>query len=502
MIGLRLVPKGGGLLRLGALLFIGLFLNACDPTAKTPSSSFTTSWVRPEDPQEQIGAREHPLVVAKYGGEYQNEKAERMLALIVGKLVTVSNDPSRVYRVTILNSPKVNAFALPGGYLYITRGLLALANDSAEMAAVIAHEMAHVSANHAILRQEKLASTKLGQRVATEVLGDSTSARVALAANQLKLSEFSREQEFQADAVGIRLTGKAGYDPFAGARFLETLHAFRTINRSGLASFDDSSFLSSHPSTPRRTELAKRHARFFGAPGVGKRERQRFLQGIEGLTYGDSAEEGFVRAQTFAHSGLGITFKAPNGFRIENQTKAVVITGKNDLAIRFDATVIDKSSKLKDYLKSGWINGLDESTIVTKTINGLKTASGEAQSEGWNFRIHVVRIGTQLYRFIAASSKSIKNPDGSETVNPSAKKELRIAADSLTNSFRKLSKSELAGLSPLKIKIVTFNRNEGLAGIAAQMKTGGNTLKLLRILNGLDEGETPRDGYKLKIVSD
>ena len=198
--------------------------------------------MRPEDPQEQIGAREHPLVVAKYGGEYQNAKAERLLALIVGKLVAVSNDPGRVYRVTILNSPNVNAFALPGGYLYITRGLLALANDSAEMAAVIAHEMAHVSANHAILRQEKKASTQLGERVVTEVLGDSNSARVALAANQLKLSEFSREQEFQADAVGIRLTGKAGFDPFAGARFLETLHAFRTINRTGLASFGDGSF--------------------------------------------------------------------------------------------------------------------------------------------------------------------------------------------------------------------------------------------------------------------
>ncbi len=480
------------------LMFASILVVSCGPVSKNSSSSFTSSWVRPEDPQEQIGAREHPLVVAKYGGEYQNEKAERMLALIVGALVAVSNDPSRVYRVTILNTPKVNAFALPGGYLYLTRGLLALANDSAEIAAVIAHEMAHVAANHATLRQEKLASTEIGERVATEVLGDSAPARIALAANQLKLSEFSREQEFQADAVGIRMTGKAGYDPFAGARFLETLHAFRTINQNGLEAFDDSSFLSSHPSTPRRTDLAKRHARFFGAPGVGKTERERFLKGIDGLAFGDSAEEGFVRAQVFSHSGLGITFKASKGFQIENQTKAVVISGKGDVAIRFDATVIDRTTSLKKYMNGGWINGLDPSSIELKTINGLRTASGNAGADGWNFRIHVVRIGTQLYRFIAASSQS----DDSGRTNTQLQSELRKTASAVTDSFRKLSKRELAKLTPLKISIVKFKADDTLASLAKQMKNGGNALRLLRVLNGLAPGEIPPTGFQMKVVSD
>ena len=485
-------------MRLSVLLLAIAMLPACDPTAKNVSGSFTTSWVRPEDPQEQIGAREHPLVVAKYGGEYSNEKAERMLAVIVGKLVAVSNDPSRLYRVTILNSPKVNAFALPGGYLYLTRGLLALANDSAEMAAVIAHEMAHVSANHAILRREKQASAELGERVVTEVLGDSTSARVALAANRLKLSEFSREQEFQADAVGIRMTGKAGYDPFAGARFLETLHAFRSINRTGLAAFGASNFLSSHPSTPRRTELARRHARFFGAPGVGDTGRERFLEGIEGLIFGDSAEEGFVRARRFSHRGLGITFEAPKGFRVENQTKAVVITGKDDVAIRFDAAVIDKGADLADYLTSGWVNGLDPKTIEKKKINGLKTASGNAKADGWLFRIHIIRIGTQLYRFIAATAQT----GASDTENSVVMNSLIGVTNSVTNSFRKLKKRELALLNSLTIKIVPFEGGTSLAAIAGEMKTGGNTLKLLRILNGLAPGEKPVAGYPLKIVSD
>ncbi len=500
--------RAGGLNRVLARVGIAVVLSAlvvaCQPTTNNNTGSFTSSWVRPEDPREQIGAREHPLVVAKYGGEYQNEKAERMLALIVGALVAVSNDPSTVYRVTILNTPKVNAFALPGGYLYITRGLLALANDSAEIAAVIAHEMAHVAANHAILRQKKLASAEIGERVVTEVLGDSASARVALAANRLQLSDFSREQELQADAVGIRMTGKAGYDPFAGARFLETLHAFRSINRIGLAAFDESSFLSSHPSTPRRTELAKRHARFFGAPGIGKTERDRFLKGIDGLVFGDSAEEGFVRAQKFSHSGLGIMFEAPRGFRIENQSKAVVISGRSDVAIRFDATLIPGRTSLKDYLASGWINGLDKSSIKTKTINGLKTASANAGADGWNFRIHVIRIGTQLFRFIAASSQVESRIEGAndDGLNARLKSALEKSAASVTNSFRKLTRRELASLAPLKISIVEFSEGSSLASLAGQMKSGGNTLKLMRILNGLGLGEIPPVGHKLKIVSD
>ncbi|MCB1429167.1 MAG: M48 family metalloprotease, partial [Nitratireductor sp.] len=206
------MPGRSWLARTG-MVALFLALQGCvlgDLGLNESSPSLTSSFVRPDDPQEALGAREHPLVLAKYGGEYHNDEAEKVVALIVGRLISVSDDPSRVFKITILNTPKVNAFALPGGYLYVTRGLLALANDSSELAAVIAHEMAHVSANHAILRQEKLSSSRVGEEVVHEVLGNSVAAKVALASNKLKLADFSREQELQADAVGIRMTGNAG----------------------------------------------------------------------------------------------------------------------------------------------------------------------------------------------------------------------------------------------------------------------------------------------------
>lgn len=465
----------------------GCLLNGLESVKNEPS--LTSSFVRPDDPQEAIGQREHPLVLAKYGGDYSNTNAEEALAPIVGKLVSVSEDPSRVYKVTILNTPKVNAFALPGGFLYITRGLLALANDSSEMAAVIAHEMAHVSSNHAILRQEKFSSSQVGEEVVHEVLGDSVAARVALAANQLQLSDFSREQELQADAIGIRMIGRAGFDPYAAARFLETMQTYQTYLAGSSGLLDDATFLSSHPTTPQRVELARRHARFFGAPGIGERGRERYLAGIDGLLFGDTADEGFVRGRVFSHSGLGITFAAPDGAKVENQPKAVIVTGPGEAATRFDAAAIARRQSLGEYLKSGWINGLIEASITEgRTASGLSMATADAQTDGWQFRIKIIQIDTQVYRFITAL------PGGSVQTGQ--------ISEMITATFRQLDQSERKALAPLKVKIVPVLPGETLSQLAGRMRDGQDSVKLFKLLNGLNAGALPQPNAKVKIITD
>ncbi len=230
-----------------------------------------------------LAKAQHPRILATYGGEYSDPKLERMVAKVVGNLTTVSANPTQVYRITILNSPNVNAFALPGGYLYITRGLLALANDSSEVAAVIAHEMGHVTANHGLARQQLEAEEGLATKVVSDILGDSPTARAALIRGKLRLAQFSRNQELEADAIGIKSVGEAGYDPYAASRFLQSMSSytdFRSISGATDASLD---FLATHPNTPQRIELAQRHARQFGPPGVGTRDRDSFLAGIDGI---------------------------------------------------------------------------------------------------------------------------------------------------------------------------------------------------------------------------
>ena len=275
------------------------------------------------------------------------DRLERMVAKVVGNLTVVSANPTQTYRITILNSPNVNAFALPGGYLYVTRGLLALANDSSELAAVIAHEMGHVTANHGLQRQQLEAEEGLATKVVSDVLGDSPTAKAALIRGKLWLAQFSRNQELEADAIGIKSIGEAGYDPYAAGRFLQSMSAytdFRSISGATDASLD---FLATHPNTPQRIDLAQRLARNFGPPGIGTRDRDAFLAGIDGLLYGDTPEEGYVRGQTFLHPGLGVSFTVPDGFVIDNSAAAVTATGPGDMAIRFDGVAIDKSRPLR-----------------------------------------------------------------------------------------------------------------------------------------------------------
>src|SRR5690606_1633862 len=162
--------------------------------SKTP---VTVDSVTRNDRMATIAREQHPRILATYGGEYSDPKLERMVARVVGSLTMDPDNPNQTYQITILNSPNINAFALPGGYLYVTRGLLALANDSAELAAVIAHEMAHVTANHGIQRQQRQAEEVLASQVVNDVLGSDPAARVALVRGKLRLAQFSRNQELE-----------------------------------------------------------------------------------------------------------------------------------------------------------------------------------------------------------------------------------------------------------------------------------------------------------------
>ena len=142
-------------------------------------------------------------------------------------------------------------------------------------------------------------------------------------------------------------------------------------------------FLASHPNAPQRIELAQRHARQFGAPGIGTRDRDSFLAGIDGMLFGDTPEEGYVRGTTFLHPGLGVSFSVPPGFVIDNSAAAVTASGPGEIAIRFDGVVIDKNLALADYVQSGWVAGLEETSVRSETINGNEAAIARAQAEGW-----------------------------------------------------------------------------------------------------------------------
>ncbi|MCO5161703.1 MAG: M48 family metalloprotease [Mesorhizobium sp.] len=455
---------------------------------KPSPNPVTVDTVSRNDKFAELARQQHPRILATYGGEYSDAKLERAVAKVVGSLTLDPDNPSQTYRITILNSPNVNAFALPGGYLYITRGLLALANDSAELAAVIAHEMGHVTANHGVQRQQREADEVLAARVVSDVLEGDAAAKAALIRGKLSLAQFSRNQELEADAIGIRAIGRAGYDPYAAARFLQSMSSyadFRSVSGATDASLD---FLASHPAAPQRIDLALGHARAFGAPGVGNRDRDWLLAGIDGLMFGDTPQEGYVRGRTFLHPGLGVSFTVPDGFIIDNSAAAVTAAGPGDVAVRFDGVKVAPTMSLEEYLRSGWIAGLDPGSIAGTTIAGNEAATARARADGWQFDITVVRASGQVYRLLTAA------PLTSTALEPVAK--------SVSASFRTLSASERAALKPLRIRVRTVRSGETVQSLAGQMQGVDRKVELFRLINALSAGESVSAGDKVKIITD
>ncbi len=469
----------------GAVLLV-LVLAGCTTLAGLPvgppQSVINGLDLRNEDPVE---AAEHARIVAAYGGIYDDPAAETTLALIVGRLVAASDDPNQSYRVTILNAPSVNAFALPGGFLYVTRGLLALANDASEVAAVVAHEMAHVTARHAAARQSRAQTAVIVGEAVNEALQASNSATVD-AASQRSLASFSRQQELEADAIGVQTLARAGYDPFAASRFLRALANYSTYRASlGVAPDRRPEFLASHPSTPDRIGAAETVARGLGVAGAT--DQTRYLAGIDGLVFGDDSAQGYVRGRNYLHPGLGVGFTVAEGFVIDNAASAVLATNAAGVAMRFDA-VSPREGSLADYLASGWINGLDPASIRSFAVNGMPAASASAAAEAWFFTITVVAVpGGSVYRFIFASETRTQA--------------FEQAAATTAASFRRLSTTEAAELAPLHLQIVSVRAGETQEALAARMRGVDEPLALFRVLNNLRPGQILSAGTSVKIVT-
>ena len=483
-------------LRRGAALFaLALALAGCQALTgvsgeglRPSANPVTVDTVTRNDRMVALAREQHPRILATYGGEYSDAKLERMVARIVGSLTIDPENPDQTYQITILNSPAINAFALPGGYLYVTRGLLALANDSAELAAVLAHEMAHVTANHGIQRQQKEAEEVLASQVVNDVLKKDPAARVALVRGKLRLAQFSRNQELEADAIGIRAIARAGYDPFAAARFLQSMDAYSRA-RSVTGQTDEGlDFLSSHPSAPQRIELALRHARQYAPPGTGQRERNQLLDGIDGMLFGDTPQEGFVRGRTFLHPKLGVGFSVPEGFVIDNSAAAVTASGPGDVAVRFDGVSLDRRVPLSDYVRSGWVAGLDTASVRPLTINGNEAVSARARADKWQFDVTVVRADDQVYRLLTAA--------------PATSNALETVAGTVRDSFRTLTPGEREALKPLRIRIVTARPGDTVATLSAQMEGVERKLDMFRLVNALSAGATVSAGQRVKIITD
>jgi predicted Zn-dependent protease len=433
--------------------------------------------------------REHQRILATYGGAYQDARLETVITQLVDRLVAASERPDLKYKVTILNSPAINAFALPNGQLYVTRGLLALASDGAELASVLSHEMAHVIARHAAMREDQARQASLISRVATDVFNDPQMSALTLAKSKLALAGFSRSQELEADGIGVGIASRAGYDPYGAVRFLSAMGRNSSLRPAGGSGADPRllDFLSSHPATPDRVKNAQANARQYTAPGAGNRDKAAYLAAIDGLSYGEDPSEGFVRGRRFLHPKLGFTFMAPEGFTLDNTAQAVLgVKEGGGQALRLDVVRVPAEQSLGEYLTSGWMENVDAQSVQDASINGLAAATAVAKGDQWNFRLYAIRFGSEAYRFIFATKSKL--PDADQSFRESVE------------TFRRLSLSEMSGAKPLRLKVVTVGSGETAEGLAHRMATADRRLERFLVINGLEAGEALKPGDKVKIV--
>ena len=434
-------------------------------------------------------AREHRRILAAYGGAYNNPALEESLNRTVEKLVAASERPDMHYKITILNSPAVNAFALPTGQLYVTRGLLALANDNSEIASVLSHEMAHVIARHAAIREDQIRQAAILNRVASDVIGDPQMGALALAKSKIALATFSRGQEFEADGIGVGISSRAGFDPYGATRFLTSMGRSAEL-RSGNRKTDTRTHgipvLASGDAGAGRQCDAQCAAIFGAGPGLSASATE-YVRLLDGLVYGEDPSEGFVRGRRFVHPKLGFTFTAPDGFVLENTPQAVFgIRDGGEQALRLDVVRIPADQKLTEYLQSGWIENVDQGSIEEVNINGFKGATATANGEPWGFRLYAIRFGSEVYRFIFAA----------KTKTPELDRHFRDAVA----SFRRMSVAEARAARPLRLKVVTVTARDNIERLAARMAYADRQVERFRVLNGLDATDKLKPGDLVKIV--
>jgi len=472
-------------------------LPGCSTNPATGEQSFT-AFMSPAD-EARVGAEEDEKIRKDLGGTYAAPSLESYVREIGTRLAAVSELPNLPWHFTVLNDHQVNAFALPGGYVYITRGLLAIADNEAEMASVLAHEIGHVTARHAAQRYSTAMATNLGL-TGISILGSvfgvpSGVGQILSSGAQVAMQQYSQGQELEADMLGIRYMTRAGYDPNASTAFFRKLSAHsdleaRQKGKDGVTH----NIMSTHPRTEDRIKqamgLAK--AKTVANPIVG---RDVYLKQIDGMVFGDDPSQGVRKGRTFTHPELKITFTVPPGFVLVNSPKQVAAYGPERSVITFDMANpkdAQRTRELTQYLAGVWGRNLGLQGIERLRINDMEAATGHARVSGSggtrDVRLLVIRGGREhIYRFAFI-------------MTPSEMQRLNVELRRTTYSFRRLGDTEAAAIQPLRIRVRPARAGETAAALADRYPFERFHREWFRLLNGLEIGENPVPGQSIKMV--
>ena len=479
------------------LVASALVLTLVPQSALTAATTTAAASISAKDKAD--GAKANPELTAAYGGAIRGAQADYVAS--IGKKVAVQSgmsNSSNDFTVTLLNSSINNAFAIPGGYIYTTRQLVALMNNEAELGGVLGHEAAHVALRHSNSRQS--AATKnqifgvIGSVLSGVLLGNSQVGQILQQGfqqgSQLLTLKFSRTQESEADTYGIRYLSRAGYDPRAMGTVLQSLANQNALDARMMGTSDQvPAWASTHPDPASRVRSALSQA---GSSPRGVTNRDIFLSRINGLVYGDSAEQGFVEGRTFRHPIERIAFDAPSGFYLVNGTQAVAITGQGGKG-QFTTAAFD--GNLDNYVTNvfnafGQSNKaqLSPGEVQSTTVNGIPAAYSTARVNSGNGQVDVTVFAykwdaSHAYHFMTITQA------GQQPFND------------MFGSVRRLTNAQAAALKSRRLQVLTVKSGDTVQTMASRMAYSDAAMERFLVLNGLSAGARLTPGQKVKVVT-
>ena len=481
----------GGRRLVAAVVVLAAALGGCAVNPTTGRQQF--SLMSPQQ-EAETGQREFPRLVEQFGGAYGDRALAAYVERVGQQVVRATGAPNQPYRFTVVNSDLPNAFALPGGYVTVTRGLLALMNDEAELAGVIAHEIAHVTARHSAERYSQATLAQLGAGLLGGLTGNAELAELAGTGAQLYLLSYGRDQESEADAIGIRYLASAGYDPYAMSSFLGQLGRATELDARIEGRSTGSAlpaYLSSHPRTEDRVRQASELA--ARAPGQhSRRDRDTYLSAIDGLVWGESGADGFIDGTVLLHPEEGIRWEAPQGFRLGHSGRRIVGADGAGSQIVFDVVSPRGTASPGRYMTEEWARGAAFSGLQTFDLNGFSAATGTLRID--------TSGGIRDVRLIAIQSGQDRISRFAFLTPPDRTAALDTDLQRTTFSFRPISRAERSAIRLRRIDIVTVQRGDTAASLARRMAFDDFQLERFLTLNGLDSGAALQAGQKVKLI--
>ncbi len=474
----------------GALLF--LMLSACAQNPVTGSNDFV---MLSESSEISLGRANHPKIIEQYG-RYNDEALQAYVQSVGDKLAAVSHRNNLIYRFTVLDSPVINAFALPGGYIYITRGLMSYLNSESQLAAVLGHEIGHVTARHGVRQQSAAQAANIGFTIGSILvpeLGSAPSQDLFNILGGALLSGYGRDHELESDGLGAEYLAKAGYEVDAMMDVIrvlknQSIFAEMEAKRQGKEVQGYHGLFSSHPDNDTRLQQVIAKAGQYQAPN-GLVKRSEYLNKINGMTFGESEEQGITSGRHFYHLPMRFAVSFPESWQINNKPNSLqAISAGGAALIELGAADINRRITPQQFIEQRLeLPRLKSGQRLSSS--GLDGYTGLFEAKGKLVRVSVIYLNDKAFIFFASTKQA------------NTFEQFDRAFLSTARSLHRLTEKEVPLAREKKLNVVTVSTQDSYRKWSAASRISNSPQQQLRLLNGHYPNGELRAGQLVKLVN-